>query len=114
MSDLATPPIVTDDHGDIALHGSVEAACQEMEAIDVRDGVYDVFDSRGHRLSLGVSGGLVQIWLDPQAEREPDELARRLRHFMTRVGTDRVGVHDIEAASLDDAIHALARFFNVR
>ncbi len=114
MSDLATPPIVTDDHGDIALHASVEAACQEIEAIDVRDGVYDVFDSRGRRLSLGVSEGLVQIWIDPQADPEPEELARRLRHFMTRVGADRIGVHDVEAASLDDALLALTRFFRVR
>jgi len=114
MAVLPTPPIVTDDNGAIELYPSVEAARRDMEAIDVLDGVYDVFDGTGSRLSVGASEGLVQIWLDPNAEPEPEELIGRLRHFVARVGPDRVGVADVEAASLEHLIHALARYFDVK
>jgi hypothetical protein len=113
MSDLPVPPIVTDDNGDIEFHSSVEAAERDMEAIDVLDGVYDVFDSMGRRLSVGASEGLVQIWLDPDAMPEPEELEGRLREYIARVGPGRVGIADMETASLDNLIRALSRFFDI-
>jgi hypothetical protein len=61
----AIPPIVIDDHGDIAFYPTVEAASIEMEAIDVLDAAYEAFDSHGRRLSLIVDEGLVSIRLDP-------------------------------------------------
>ncbi|MGL4745929.1 MAG: hypothetical protein ACRCXL_16285 [Dermatophilaceae bacterium] len=113
MSELAIPPIVVDDRGDIALYATLEAASRELEAIDVLDAIYEVFDSRGRRLSVTAAGGLVSIRLDPQSVPESDELLRRLRHFISRVGADRVGVEDAESASLDVAVRALAQFFHV-
>lgn len=114
MVTSVTPPIVTDDSGDINLYGSVEAACQDMEATDVLDGVYVVFDSSGHRLAPAVAEGRVQLGVDVSAAPEPEELARRLRHFISRVGPERVGVRNVEDASLAEAIDALATFFRLR
>lgn len=85
----------------------------EIEAVDVLDAVYEAFDSHGRRLSLSVGEGLVSIRLDPKSVPEPNELLRRLRHFIARVGADRVGVDNVESVSLDAAVRALARFFHV-
>lgn len=114
MAEQAVPPIVIDDHGDLALYATVEAASMDMEAIDVLDDVYEAFDSHARRLSLEVREGLVSIRLDPQFVPQPDELLRRLRHFIAPVGADRVGVDNVNTVSLDGAIRALARFFHVR
>jgi hypothetical protein len=57
MTVLPTPPIVTDDNGDIELYPSIEAASRDLEEIDVLEGTYDVFDSMGRRLSVGASEG---------------------------------------------------------
>lgn len=113
MRDSATPPIVIDDHGDISLFPTLADAARELEAIDVVESVYEAFDSNGRRLSLAVSEGLVRIWLDPQSVSEPDELLRRLRYFIMRVGPDRIGLDNAETVSLDAAVRALARFFRV-
>jgi hypothetical protein len=114
MPNFVLPPIVIDDHGDIALYPDVDTARREMEAIDVINGVYDAFDSTGARLSLAARESVVEISLDPDTDREPGELLRRLRHFIDRVGRERVGVVDVEAAPLEHLIDALARFFDVQ
>jgi hypothetical protein len=113
MAALPVPPIVLDENGDIELYPSVEAAQREMEAIDVLAGVYDVFDSTGRRLSVGASEGLVQIWLDPNAQTDPAELVGRLRDYIARLRPGRVEVAEMETASLDHLIRALSRFFGI-
>ena len=39
------PPIVIDEHGDISIFPSVEAAARYMEPIDVRNNEYVAYDS---------------------------------------------------------------------
>jgi hypothetical protein len=112
MHDVLDLPIITDDSGDIGVYRTVADACINMEAIDVRDGVYDVFDRSGRRLLVTASSEAVSIQLDPRAEPEPEELERRLRHFITRVGADRVGIPDLQAAALSDLVDALDIFFH--
>jgi hypothetical protein len=46
------PPIVAREGGDLWFYESVEEAERDLEASDVRDGVYEVFDSRGYPLDL--------------------------------------------------------------
>lgn len=106
------PPVVTDDHGDISVYPTVAAACDYMEAIDVRGGVYEAFDSRGQRLSMGVEGGEVRMWVDASKEPAPGELERRLRHFVSEVGADRVGIADLDSAPMDQLIGSLLTFLH--
>lgn len=114
MSNAPIPPIVSDENGDINLYPSVEDAEQYMEAIDVRDGVYEVFDSIGNRLAVSAEGETVRIGLDPQQSPDPEELASRLRGRAIRIGADRVGLADPATAPLAELVNALARFFGLR
>ncbi|HEY0001651.1 MAG TPA: hypothetical protein VGB74_14430, partial [Actinoplanes sp.] len=47
MMNELTPPVIVDEHGDIQLYANVEAAAADVEAIDVRNGEYEFFDSAG-------------------------------------------------------------------
>jgi hypothetical protein len=111
MSEQAAHPVIVDEHGDIELYPTIQAACFDLEAIDVRNDEYEVFDSRGNRLAIAAEGERVRIWLDPRSQPAPEELADRLRRFISRVGPDRIGIDDAEAATLDQLVRALARFF---
>jgi hypothetical protein len=97
--------------GDIMFFSTVAAAQQYVEAIDVRDGVYDFFDSAGTRLAATADGTTVRIVEDPLSMPGPDEL-ERLRDFVVCVGPQRVGVEEPSSATLPVLIDALARFFN--
>lgn len=48
------PPIVASEAGDICVYTSVRDAERAMEAIDVRGGIYEVFDSEGRQLDIGI------------------------------------------------------------
>jgi hypothetical protein len=104
------PPIVTDDSGDIMMFPTVEAAEQYVEAIDVRDGVYALFDSTGTRLTATTDGNSVRISLDPGGTTIPEELAARLRRFVLQVGPERIGIENPTSTELPALIDALEPF----
>lgn len=81
-----------------------------MEAIDVRNGLYEVFDSVGNRLALTLDGEYVAIQLDPVVSHEPEELTRRLADHVAHIGSERVGLPNPEGASLPELVEALVRF----
>jgi hypothetical protein len=108
----SAPPIVCDDHGDIAIYAGVLQAADDVEAVDVRNGEYEFFDSHGARLTATVDGETVAIVRPPDAREEPGELEHRLRAFINRVGPERVGLADPSSARLDELVHALDAFLN--
>lgn len=107
------PPIIVDENGDLEVYRDVEDACSALEAIDVLDGVYVAYDSRGYPLSIETSGSIATgMSISPGTTPRPDDLVRRLRHFVESVGSDRVGVDSVESVSLEHLLAALLRFFN--
>ena len=48
------PPIVVVEGFDISVHPTVRHAEAQTEAVDVRDGIYDVYDSEGYLLEFQV------------------------------------------------------------
>lgn len=105
------PPIILDENGDILMYASVEDACHKLEAIDVLDGAYMLFDSEGFRLDAEVSGYDVVGMSVVSDEPQRDDLALRLRRFVVAVGPDRIGLPDAESAPLDRLIPAVFSFF---
>lgn len=81
---ILVPVVVQGDDGFEAFT-SVEAACRQIEAIDVQDGVYQAFDARGARLTLATSGRWVLLSQDGHEPADPDRLAECLRDYLTRV-----------------------------
>ena len=83
-------PIVVEADDGFEAFASLDATRVEMEAIDVRDGVYRVFDARGARLTLTTHGDEVLI---SEGENEPADVAaltERIRDYLTRVSA-RIG-----------------------
>ena len=109
---IPAPPIIVDEHGDIGFYASVTEAERDLEAVDVRAGEYDAFDSIGQRLCLTTEGETVQIHLDLASGPDPAELQARLQHLIERVGSDRVGLQP-RGADRPDLVAALTRFFGL-
>lgn len=108
---LPTPPITIDEGGDIQVYPSVASACSDLESIDVLEGIYCAFDSRGNILQIHTSGHHVTgMSLIPGEFPDPDGLSRRLRSFIAVVGPDLVGLVDYEHAPLPALLDALLDF----
>lgn len=110
MLELPVPPIVTDEGGDIAVYPSVASACLELEPIDVVDGAYEAFDSRGFPLRIDAARNAVSMGMEPDSAPDPADLERRLRRFIERVGVIRVGLVDLDRATLPILLDALLKF----
>lgn len=113
MHPSPVPPIVVDENGDVNVYESVQAACADLEAIDVRAGVYDAFDSRGFHLLIDTSGyEVVNMEVDTQRAADPMDLQYRLQRFITAVGAQRIGLErSAEDQTLTDLLDALIKFF---
>jgi hypothetical protein len=109
MTDFVLP-IIVDEEGNLVVHETAEHACYGMEAIDVFDGVYDVFDAEGRRLVLVVQGDQISLRESPDHGAEPDELRRRLHNFIERIGTDWLKIADLDQTPTPVLIGALLRF----
>jgi len=107
---MVTPPVLIDGDGFFDVYSTVGEACSWLEAEDVQTGLYEAFDSAGHALHLFTVGAFVEIDLPVEAEADPEELARRLRSHIDRIGADDVGVADPESASIPTMMAALEGF----
>lgn len=107
------PPIFLDEHGDIAAFASLADAVADVEAIDVLNDEYEAFDAEGRALVLHARDGRdpVSITVKAEVSPQPDELARRLRRWVERVGPERVGLDvPVERAPLVRLVQAVADF----
>jgi hypothetical protein len=78
------PPIVLDDHGDISLFLSVEAAARYIEPIDIRNGEYIAYDSAGFLLELVATEPVATISGYLSNQRHHAQLEQTLRLFLER------------------------------
>jgi hypothetical protein len=104
------PPIVIYGDGLCEVYPTIAVACQAVEAIDVKDGLYGAFESTGSPLLLVTHGNLVSIELPLDSTPDPAALERRLSDYIQEVGTDRVGVANLDDASLPVMLDVLLSF----
>lgn len=115
-SSIMVPVVVQADDGFEAFD-SVDAACREMEAIDVQNGVFQAFDARGARLTVMASGDHVLLSQDIDEPADPDRLAEALREYLTMasayIGKDRFAARfgdiDLHSDPLERLIAAIAK-----
>ena|SRR5690606_9792484 len=95
------PPIFLDEHGDISLFASVEAAARYVEPVDVRNGEYAAYDSSGFLLKLVPAEQVVRIsgYLSDQPHR--DQLEQVLRSFVEQASG---GPVPAEVTSLEELL----------
>lgn len=93
------PPIVINEHGDISLFPSVEAAARYVEPIDVRNNEYIAFDSAGFLLQLVPTEPVVGIPGYQSDVPHQEQLAQTLRSYLERASSTSVppGVTSLEA-----------------
>jgi hypothetical protein len=106
----AVAPIVIVEGRDIEVYPTVAVACLDVEAVDANDGVLEAFDSEGRRLVFQTHGILLSLKAPPDSHPDPAELERRLRSYIQSVGVDRVGITDIQDATLPALLDAVLRF----
>ena len=102
------PPIVLDEHGDISLFQSVEAAARYVEPIDVRNGEYVAYDSSGFLLKLVPTEPVVSISGYLSDRPHQDQLEQSLRSFVERTSGDPVPA---EVTSLEGLLALCVRQF---
>lgn len=110
MQLIPKPPIVVDESGDVEVYATVEDACADLEVADLNRGAFGLFDSEGRELHARVSGYDVLGMRVVSAETHKEELAARLRHFILEAGAERVGLVEVETASLEQLLAALIEF----
>jgi len=52
---MVKPPIILVDGLDVSFHPTCEATALQVEDVDVRNGIYTVFDSEGHVLQFSLT-----------------------------------------------------------
>jgi hypothetical protein len=104
------PPIVIDECGSLEVYPSVSMACYGLEAIDVKVGAYEAFDSAGRRLSFRTHGEIIALEVAPDLAPDPHELERRLRRFIEPDWFLGAEVGSVDAMSLPEMLRALLRF----
>lgn len=105
------PPVVCDENGDIEVHADEADACGSVEAIDVVNGEFEFFDSRGYPLMAEVSGYDVTRWRRIEgAQAQASLLSDRLRSYILQVGAERFELADIDTADLSTLIEAVSLF----
>jgi hypothetical protein len=87
---------------------STAALLHHVEAIDVSDGAYTVFDATGRRMMLEAAPDRGPVTVAIAAEVEPSVLQAALADAVSAIGPARVGV--ASDADLDDLVRAVWRF----
>ena len=91
---MAKPPVIVNEKGDVELYESVEAAEIDVEAIDVENQEYVIYDSQGLVLIPKVMEDGIHVRLfdsEPRDERT-DELVTVLRRKLSQLGEEKTGV----------------------
>lgn len=97
------PIIVVHDDASVQVFPDVGQAVRPMEAIDVLNGEYRVFDADGLRLVLHADSddGPIEIREGPGPQPEPAEVRRLLREHLRRVQAVRPALVEISPDELE-------------
>lgn len=94
-------PLFVFEGDDLHVYPSVEDACGDLEAIDVRENVYEAFDSEGFEVELLTSGWLV-VGAKVRESREPvlDLVTQRVRAYARSLAARELVRADVETSGL--------------
>lgn len=79
------PPIFVVENGDLNVYALIENAQNDLEAIDVNDGIYAAYDAKGRLLRLETQDNHVIISLAEYKPTHADELEQIVREFLRKI-----------------------------
>lgn len=107
---VPVPPITLVHDDDLDVFADIPSAVHDIDLDDVRDGCR-AFDSRGVPLRIVDNGDWpVDLVIPEGAAPAPAELERHLKDTVRRIGGERVGLPELESASLATLLDAVLRF----
>ncbi len=80
---MVRPPYFVLEDDDVSAYADYSAIKKHLEPVDVKNGVYRIFDSTGKEIAVHVIEGRVDIG-DPIGN-DPEHLAQTLRRFLESV-----------------------------
>ena len=92
-------PFVLVEGLDVILFASLDVLTGWVEAQDVRDGVYEVFDATGQEVILAAESDMSPVTAS-SGEPAADRLRARLTRHLNSVGTERVEFGDVDLATV--------------
>jgi hypothetical protein len=99
VTDSPTPPLVLFEGSSYQLmFASIQALLDWVEAIDVRNDEFTVFDGRGRHIQLAADSDEAPVTSTVVATGDPDELRNRLADLVRAEGTIRFGLIDADLA----------------
>jgi hypothetical protein len=93
-------PIIIDGDGFFDVYPSISAAREWLEATDVNDDLYEVFDASGRRFTLSTQGDVVFLAMAPDSRPDPDQLLWRARNSPEVVGQVQLGFNGFQEMPL--------------
>jgi hypothetical protein len=93
-------PFVLVEGLDVSLHPSLDALTDHVEAQDVRNGAYVAFDAERREVKLAAASDVSDMTAEP-GDTASDRLRALLINYIDHIGAERVGIDDIDLATLD-------------
>jgi len=94
------PPVFILEGHDVGIFDTVAQAEVQLEAIDVRNGIYEGFDARGRRLNISPEGQRAAIRLAEEAPTDIASLERKLRDYLVHMGETQASGSGVELREL--------------
>ena len=80
-------PLIVDDHGDISIFATIDAAILYLEPIDIQRHEFEFFDADGYRVdAILTTGMIIRLSLRKPPIQEARVLADKLKGFLGRCG----------------------------
>lgn len=90
------PPIVVIEGDDVGVYPSQGAMSRHVEPIDVRDGIFEFYDSEGCLLRAVIDDDQRVQLVRCASACDPDELRRKISAYVRAVGLERIGIQPVE------------------
>jgi hypothetical protein len=100
-------PLIVLETGDVMMFATADDLTGYLEAIDVKDGAFVVFDATGLQLALSTDGEDVYLVRPDQARSDPVALERALVDWASQMRGRFDGLPDHATDSLEDLVKAL-------
>lgn len=101
------PPIVVCNRGDLVVFLSVRRAEQNLEAIDVENDEYVIYDSAGTLIAPHLVDGMLHLRPAEGAPQHAGELRRTIARFIQRAGD---GGPEVESLHLSELVQRALRY----